>query len=45
VTGRQRIRLPDQIRVRIEGVLSAEFASGGKCRVFREWWHASESPG
>jgi ketosteroid isomerase-like protein len=38
-------RLPDQFRVRIEGVLSAEFASGDKCRVFREWWHASESPG
>lgn len=38
-------RLPDQFKVRIEGVLSAEFASAGKCRVFREWWHSSESPG
>lgn len=38
-------RLPDQFKVRIEGVLSAEFASAGKCRVFREWWHSAESPG
>lgn len=39
------IRQADQFRVRIEGVLSAEFASAGQCRVFREWWHSSESPG
>jgi ketosteroid isomerase-like protein len=38
-------RLPDQFKVRIEGVLSAEFAGGGRCRVFREWWHSAESPG
>jgi ketosteroid isomerase-like protein len=38
-------RLPDQFKVRIEGVLSAEFAAAGKCRVFREWWHSAESPG
>ena len=38
-------RLPDQFRVRIEGVLSAEFSAPGKCRVFREWWHSAESPG
>lgn len=38
-------RLPDQFRVRIEGVLSAEFAGPGLCRVFREWWHQSEAPG
>jgi hypothetical protein len=38
-------RLPDQFKVRIEGVLSAEFSSAGQCRVFREWWHSSESPG
>jgi ketosteroid isomerase-like protein len=37
--------LPDQFKVRIEGVLSAEFAAAGKCRVFREWWHSAESPG
>ncbi len=39
------VRLPDQFKVRIEGVLSAEFASAGQCRVFREWWHSAESPG
>ncbi len=38
-------RLPDQFKVRIEGVLSAEFAAEGRCRVFREWWHSAESPG
>ena len=38
-------RLPDQFRVRIEGVLAAEFAADGQCRVFREWWHNAESPG
>jgi ketosteroid isomerase-like protein len=39
------VRLPDQFKVRIEGVLSAEFASAGQCRIFREWWHSAESPG
>ena len=39
------VRLPDQFKVRIEGVLSAEFANGSRCRVFREWWHSAESPG
>ena len=38
-------RLPDQFKVRIEGVLSTEFGAPGKCRVFREWWHSAESPG
>ena len=38
------VRLPTQFKVRIEGVLSAEFASAGQCRVFREWWHSSEAP-
>ena len=38
-------RIPDQFKVRIEGVLSAEFSAPGKCRVFREWWHSAESPG
>lgn len=39
------VRLPDQFKVRIDGVLSAEFAAAGQCRVFREWWHSAESPG
>jgi hypothetical protein len=38
-------RLPDQFKVRIEGVLSAEFAAARRCRIFREWWHSAESPG
>lgn len=38
-------RHPEQVRVRIEGVLAAEFEGPGQCRVFREWWHSSESPG
>jgi ketosteroid isomerase-like protein len=38
-------RLPNRYKVRIEGVLAAEFESGGQCRVFREWWHSEESPG
>ena len=37
-------RVPDQFKVRIEGVLFAEFASADRCSVFREWWHSSESP-
>jgi ketosteroid isomerase-like protein len=39
------VRLPDQFKVRIEGVLSVEFASAGQCCIFREWWHSAESPG
>ena len=39
------LRLPALARVRIEGVLTADFAAPGQCRVFREWWHAVESPG
>lgn len=37
-------RLPAQSRVVIEGVLTAEFADARHCRVFREWWHSTESP-
>ena len=37
-------RLATGAKVVIEGVLTAEFAAPGKCRVFREWWHAAESP-
>ncbi|HXV41283.1 MAG TPA: nuclear transport factor 2 family protein [Steroidobacteraceae bacterium] len=37
-------RLPTGAKVVIEGVLTAEFAAPGKCRLFREWWHAAETP-
>jgi len=36
-------RLPDRAKVRIEGVLTAEFADAAHCRIFREWWHSSEA--
>lgn len=39
------VRLPARSRVRIEGVLAAEFTNGVLCRVFREWWHSKETPG
>ena len=39
------LRLPTRATVRIEGVLTADFAAPGQCRVFREWWHATESAG
>lgn len=38
------LRLPARATVRIEGVLTADFAAPGQCRVFREWWHAVETP-
>jgi len=38
------LRLPVRAGVRIEGVLMADFAEPGQCRVFREWWHAVETP-
>ena len=36
-------RLPDATAVRIEGVLTADFAGPGQCRIFREWWHSDET--
>jgi len=38
------LRLPDRAKVRIEGVLTADFTAPGQCRIFREWWHAIETP-
>ena len=38
------VRVPDQFRVRFEGVLSAEFASAGQCRVFRDGGIALNRP-
>lgn len=38
------LRLPARATVHIEGVLTADFAAPGCCRVFREWWHALETP-
>ena len=36
-------RLPAVNAVRIEGVLTADFAEPGQCRIFREWWHSDET--
>jgi ketosteroid isomerase-like protein len=36
-------RLPAATAVRIEGVLTADFAVPGQCRIFREWWHSDET--
>jgi len=29
--------------VELDGVLAAEFDDAGRCAVFREWWHSSET--
>lgn len=26
----------------LEGILVAEFDDGGRCKIFREWWHSNE---
>ena len=36
------VRLPSKKSVCIEGVLTAEFSTPQKCRIFREWWHSRE---
>jgi ketosteroid isomerase-like protein len=28
--------------VRLDGMLTVEFADSGLCRIFREWWHSDE---
>ena len=37
------LQLPAKSKIHIEGVLTAEFAEPGKCRIFREWWHSAVS--
>lgn len=32
-------------KIRLDGILIAEFDPGGLCRVFREWWHRSGGAG
>jgi hypothetical protein len=31
--------------VELDGILIAEFAAAGQCRIFREWWHQRGTPG
>ena len=33
------VSVPDGAPVELDGILIAEFAAAGQCRVFREWWH------
>jgi ketosteroid isomerase-like protein len=35
-------RRATQSRVRLDGILLAEFDEAGLCLVFREWWHRQE---
>jgi hypothetical protein len=36
------VRLPSQVRVRLDGVFVAEFDGQGRCEKFREWWRKQE---
>lgn len=36
------VRIPSGRQVELNGVLLAEFDEGGRCSVFREWWHRRE---
>ena len=31
--------VPAGTPVELDGILIAEFAAAGQCRIFREWWH------
>ena len=33
------VSVPDGATIELDGILIAEFAAAGQCRVFREWWH------
>ena len=37
------LQLPAKSKIHIEGVLTAELAVPGKCRIFREGWHIATS--
>ena len=37
--------VPDGTPVELDGILIAEFAGPGQCRVFREWWHRRGAAG
>jgi len=39
------VRVPSGNRVELDGFLMAEFVEGGRCSVFREWWHRREHAG
>jgi SnoaL-like domain len=35
-------RTPGGKRVELDGIFLCDFADDGRCRAFREWWHARE---
>jgi len=37
-------RLASGNHVKLDGIFQCDFAAGGLCREFREWWHAEETP-
>ena len=37
-------RIDTGLPVEIDGVLLAEFDAAGLCRLFREWWHSTDTP-
>lgn len=36
------VRVPSGSQVELDGFLTADFDTSGKCSVFREWWHRRE---
>lgn len=36
-------RVPSQVFVELDGVLSAQFDGAMRCSEFREWWHRKET--
>ena len=36
------LRIPSGNFVELDGIILAEFNEGGKCHIFREWWHRRE---
>jgi len=35
--------IPSQTRVELDGIFVVYFGSGGRCTIFKEWWHERES--
>jgi hypothetical protein len=38
------VRAPSGARVQLDGIFQLTFATDGRCRELREWWHRSEHP-
>lgn len=35
-------RVPDSVKVELDGFLELDFTDSGLCRILREWWHRRE---